>query len=91
MHINFSGENVYEVTPVPIPNTEVKLVIAEDSKRMPLVKIGICQIFLCLKIGKICKIQLKYTPIGVFFLLKFEYYVFCPKLNSTYSTTGNYF
>ena len=40
-----SGENVYEGTPVPIPNTAVKLVIADNSKGMPLVKIGVCQIF----------------------------------------------
>ena len=45
-----SGEVIYEGTPVPIPNTAVKLVIADNSKGMPLVKIGICQIFLCLKI-----------------------------------------
>ena len=44
---NISGEDVSEVTPVPIPNTEVKLEVAEDSKGMPLVKIGVCQIFLC--------------------------------------------
>ena len=42
---NISGEDVSEDTPVPIPNTEVKLEIAEDSKGMPLVKIGFCQIF----------------------------------------------
>ena len=40
-----SGEDIYEGTPVPIPNTAVKLVIADNSKGMPLVKIGICQIF----------------------------------------------
>ena len=44
---NISGEDVSEVTPVPIPNTEVKLEVAEDSKGTPLVKIGVCQIFLC--------------------------------------------
>ena len=42
---NISGEDVSEVTPVPIPNTEVKLEVAEDSKGTPLVKIGVCQIF----------------------------------------------
>ena len=40
-----SGEDIYGGTPVPIPNTAVKLVIADNSKGMPLVKIGICQIF----------------------------------------------
>ena len=49
IHINISGENVNEVTPVPIPNTEVKLIVAEDSEGMPVVKIGICQIFLLYK------------------------------------------
>ena len=44
---NISGEDVSEDTPVPIPNTEVKLEVAEDSKGTPLVKIGVCQIFLC--------------------------------------------
>ena len=39
---NISGEDVSEVTPVPIPNTEVKLEVAEDSKGTPLVKIGVC-------------------------------------------------
>ena len=33
-----------EVTPVPIPNTEVKLVKAEDSNGLPIVKIGVCHI-----------------------------------------------
>ena len=44
-----SGEDIYEATPVPIPNTEVKLVIADNSKGMPLVKIGVCQIFFIFK------------------------------------------
>ena len=44
MHRRFSGEDVLEDTPVPIPNTEVKVEIADNSKGMPLVKIGICQI-----------------------------------------------
>ena len=30
-----SGEDIYEGTPVPIPNTAVKLVIADNSKGMP--------------------------------------------------------
>ena len=33
-----------EVTPVPIPNTAVKLVKAEDSNGTPIVKIGVCHI-----------------------------------------------
>ena len=44
MHRRFSGEDVLEDTPVPIPNTEVKVEIADNSKGTPLVKIGICQI-----------------------------------------------
>ena len=47
-HINISGENVDEVTPVPIPNTEVKLDVADNSWGMPPVKIGVRQIFLFL-------------------------------------------
>ena len=38
----FSGENDGEVTPVPIPNTEVKLDVADNSWGMPPVKIGFC-------------------------------------------------
>ena len=30
-----SGDNDYEGTPVPIPNTEVKLVHAENTCRLP--------------------------------------------------------
>ena len=44
-HIKFSGEDVVEVTPVPIPNTEVKLNEADNSWGTPPVKIGIRQIF----------------------------------------------
>ncbi len=55
IHRNISGEDKDEVTPVPIPNTEVKLIVADDSKGFPLLKIGICQIFLCPKAGKIWK------------------------------------
>ena len=47
-HIKFSGEDVVEVTPVPIPNTEVKLNLADNSWGMPPVKIGFRQIFLFL-------------------------------------------
>ena len=45
-HINISGEDECEVPPVPIPNTEVKLDIADDSWGSPPVKIGFRQIFL---------------------------------------------
>ena len=45
IHINISGEYECEVTPVPIPNTEVKLDIADDSWGSPPVKIGFRQIF----------------------------------------------
>ena len=44
-HINISGEDECEVPPVPIPNTEVKLDIADDSWGSPPVKIGFRQIF----------------------------------------------
>ena len=47
VHRIFSGEDDREVTPVPIPNTEVKLSSADDSWGLPPVKIGIRQIFLC--------------------------------------------
>lgn len=33
-----------EVTPVSIPNTAVKLVTAENSNGLPIVKIGVCHI-----------------------------------------------
>ena len=49
LYIKFSGEDVIEVTPVPIPNTEVKLNIADNSWGMPPVKIGIRQIFFIFK------------------------------------------
>ena len=48
LYINFSGEDVIEVTPVPIPNTEVKLEEADNSWGRPPVKIGVRQIFLFL-------------------------------------------
>ena len=44
-HINISGEDECEVPPVPIPNTEVKLDIADNSWGSPPVKIGFRQIF----------------------------------------------
>ncbi len=43
--LNISGEYECEVPPVPIPNTEVKLDIADDSWGSPPVKIGFRQIF----------------------------------------------
>ena len=45
LYIKFSGEDVIEVTPVPIPNTEVKLEEADNSWGKPPVKIGVRQIF----------------------------------------------
>ena len=42
----FSGEDECEVPPVPIPNTEVKLDIADNSWGSPPAKIGFRQIFL---------------------------------------------
>ncbi len=53
IHRNISGKDEDKDTPVPIPNTEVKLVVAEDSSGTLTVKIGICQIFLCPKAGKL--------------------------------------
>ena len=50
---NISGEYVSEDTPVPIPNTAVKLEIAENSMGMPHVKISFCQIFFMQKIFKL--------------------------------------
>ncbi len=43
--LNFSGEDECEATPVPIPNTEVKLDIADDSWGSPPAKIGFRQFF----------------------------------------------
>ena len=45
MYLNISGEDECEVPPVPIPNTEVKLDIADDSWGSPPVKIGFRQFF----------------------------------------------
>ena len=44
-YTNTCGENYGDVTPVPIPNTEVKLSCADDSWGLPPVKIGIRQFF----------------------------------------------
>ena len=38
-----SGGDGEEVTPVPIPNTEVKLFSADGSKGPPLARAGRCQ------------------------------------------------
>ena len=38
-----SGGNSEEVTPVPIPNTAVKLFSADGNKGLPLVRAGRCQ------------------------------------------------
>ena len=38
-----SGDDGEKVTPVPIPNTEVKLLSADGSKGPPLVRVGRCQ------------------------------------------------
>ena len=48
IYINISGEDKCEVTPVPIPNTEVKLDIAEDSWGSLPAKIGFRQFFIFL-------------------------------------------
>ena len=38
-----SGDDGEEVTPVPIPNTEVKLFSADGSWGFPPVRVGRCQ------------------------------------------------
>ena len=38
-----SGDDGKEVTPVPIPNTEVKLFSADGSWGFPPVRVGRCQ------------------------------------------------
>ena len=45
MYLNISGEDECEVPPVPIPNTEVKLDIADYSWGSPPAKIGFRQFF----------------------------------------------
>ena len=37
-----SGDNGKEVTPVPMPNTEVKLLSADGSEGFPFVRVGRC-------------------------------------------------
>ena len=44
--INLSGNDGEEVTPVPIPNTEVKLFSADGSWGFPPVRVGRCQAIL---------------------------------------------
>ena len=36
------GDDGKKVTPVPMPNTEVKLLSAEGSEGFPLVRLGRC-------------------------------------------------
>ena len=38
-----SGNDGEEVTPVPIPNTEVKFFSADGSRGLPPVRVGRCQ------------------------------------------------
>ena len=38
-----SGDNGEKVTPVPIPNTEVKLLSADGSWGLPPARVGRCQ------------------------------------------------
>ncbi len=40
---NLCGDDGGKVTPVPIPNTAVKLLSAEDSEGFPFVKAGRCR------------------------------------------------
>ena len=41
--VNKSGSNGEKVTPVPIPNTEVKLLSADGSWGLAPVRVGRCQ------------------------------------------------
>ena len=41
-----SGDDSEEVTPVPIPNTEVKLFSADGSWGFPPVRVGRCQAYI---------------------------------------------
>ena len=45
-----SGDDGEEVTPVPIPNTEVKLFSADGSWGFPPVRVGRCQANLILRL-----------------------------------------
>ena len=60
--MNKSGDDVAEDTPVPIPNTEVKLSRGEGSESR-LVRIASCQAFLIEKKGQ---------SVVFFYLFKFE-------------------
>ena len=74
LYIEFSGEDVIEVTPVPIPNTEVKLNVADNSWGMPPVKIGVRQIFYVYLQPKGCFFVFRRTPQfywGIFICSKF--------------------
>jgi hypothetical protein len=55
-----SGDDGEKVTPVPIPNTEVKLLSADGSEGFPFARVGRCQanktatfvaVFICQKIS----------------------------------------
>ena len=47
-----SGSDGEEATPVPIPNTEVKLFSADGSWGSPPVRVGRCQAYLFLVLFK---------------------------------------
>ena len=51
---NFSGDNNEEEIPVPMPNTEVKLLSAEDTYELPCWENRKSPVFLCLFYSK-CK------------------------------------
>ena len=42
------GDDGKKVTPVPISNTEVKLLSADCSEGFPFVRLGRCRAFFCL-------------------------------------------
>lgn len=48
--MNKYGDDSKKDPPVPMPNTAVKLLSAEDSEGLPLVKAGRCRSFLLFKI-----------------------------------------
>ena len=43
------GDDGKKVTPVPISNTEVKLLSADCSEGFPFVRVGRCRAFFCLQ------------------------------------------
>ena len=65
--LNISGEDECEVPPVPIPNTEVKLDIADDSWGSPPVKIGFRQFFLYQK-------SILISDAFLFFIFEIKYF-----------------